>query len=230
MCSGAGEAPLHSEICVPGWLCLYLWLHYREDQLLLLWTERRCPCHKPSGCQMQAGFIFSHSTPGKWPPCPPADCTLGPVTAPGGGGRRQILCYHAALQGGNHFLQLLTEPLTYNCTWAWLPSSPGGRTGSQTQSKEAPQLEIGSLSVSVRGLSPVQLWSCTSLATLSLPFVSPQEGVPPFHAHVDFFYLLQFTVTHLSFSQLSHFLPSRFSLFSSQALVFKVLWLLHFLV
>ena len=34
----------------------------------------------------------------------------------------------------------------------------------------------------------------------------------------------------LSFFQLSHFLPSRDNLFSSQALVFKVLWLLHFFV
>ena len=29
------------------------------------------------------------------------------------------------LQGGNHFLQLQTEPLTYHRTQAWLPSSPG---------------------------------------------------------------------------------------------------------
>ena len=54
------------------------------------------------------------------------------------GGHRQVTYYRTALQGGNHFLQLQTEPLTYHCTQAWLPSSPGARTGSRPQSKESP--------------------------------------------------------------------------------------------
>ena len=103
--------------------------------------------------------------------------------------------------------------------------------GAGSSLKKAPQLEIRSLSVSVQGLYPVQIWSYNSLASLSLPLVSLQKAVPPLHAHAAFFLNLpHFTVTHLSFLQLSHFLPSRCSLFSSQALVFKVFWLLHLFV
>ena len=63
---------------------------------------------------------------------------------------------------------------------------------------------------------------CLSAEGGSLPSVPTR----PFF----FFYLLLFAATHPSFLQLSHFLPGRFSLFSSQALVFKVLCPLHFFV
>ena len=68
---------------------------------------------------------------------------------PGGGGRRQVLYYRAALQGGSHFLQLRTETLTYTRTQAWLPSPQVLEKGAGPSPKKAPQLEMGCLSVSV---------------------------------------------------------------------------------
>ena len=78
---GPGEAPLSVLICGPCRLCLCRRTSGRTD----LYCELSCcPHHEPPGWQTQAGFVFSHSTPGKWPPYPPVDCALGPVTAPRG--------------------------------------------------------------------------------------------------------------------------------------------------
>ena len=77
-------------------------------------AHSHCPHHEPPGL---------HSTSGKRRPFPPADCALSLATVPRGGRRRQILYYRAALQEGNHFLQLRAEPLTR--IQAWLPSSLG---------------------------------------------------------------------------------------------------------
>ena len=48
--------------------------------------------------------------------------------------------------------------------------------------EKALQLEIGSFSILVCGFSLVQIQSYTSPASLSLPFVSLQKGIPPIHA------------------------------------------------
>ena len=67
------------------------------------------------------------------------------------------------------------------------PLSPGARKGSWPQSEESPAVRDGMpLSLS-RGLSPVQIGSCTSLAVLSLPFVSLQKRIPPLRSHAAFF-------------------------------------------
>ena len=231
MHSGTGEAPLSGRICGPGWLCLCHHTTGRTDFSSCGPRAAALPASPWGGGRWtQAGFVFSHSTPGRQLPLPPADCTLSPATEPRGGGHRQILYYRAA-PGREPLFQLQTEPLTYHHTQAGSPPPQVCEEGAGSSLKKAPQLEIRSLSVSVQGLYPVQIWSYNSLASLSLPLVSLQKAVPPLHAHAAFFLNLpHFTVTHLSFLQLSHFLPSRCSLFSSQALVFKVFWLLHLFV
>ena len=145
-------------------LALSVPLCYREDQLLLR-TERRCPRRESPGWQTQAGFIFSHGTPGKHgglfllQSVPSAQPLCLGVTEPAGSvlwrsppGRKPL------------FFQLLAEHLTYHCTQAWLLSSPSARTGSWPQSQESPAvrdrippgLSLSSFSC--------QKWSCTSLA------------------------------------------------------------------
>ena len=172
--------------------------HFREN-LLLLQTESLCPGREPLGWWMQAGFVFSHSYSREtaalsscrlslWP----SHCTWGWQTQAGS----VLSCSHP---GREPLLQLRTEPLTYHRTRAGSPPPQEPEKGAGPSPKKAPQLEIGSLSVSVRGLSLVQLQSCTSLAALSLPFVSLKKGVPPLHAHVAFFYIPQVAVTPLSF-------------------------------
>ena len=163
--------------------------HRTSGRTAFSYCRLSCP---PRRCrQTQAGFVFSHSTPGRRLPFPNADCTLCPGTEPRDGGHRQVLYYRAAIQGGSHFFQLWTEPLTYHGTQA--PGSPPPQVCKQEASpspKKAPQLEIESLSVSVRGLSPVQIESCTSPSALSLPFVSSQKRVLPLRAHVTFLFFM----------------------------------------
>ena len=53
--------------------------------------------------------------------------------------------------------------------------------------KKALQLETGSLSVPIKGFFLVQIKSYTSPDALSLPFVSPQKGIPPLHAYAACF-------------------------------------------
>ena len=214
MCSGTREAPLSAAICGPGWLCLCRCTSGRTA--FSYCGLSRCPRHEPLGWRTQAGFVFSHSTTGRWPPFPPADCILNPATVPGSGGCRQVLYYHAAFQGGNHFFQLWTEPLTYHCTQALLPRCTNRE---QLQSEEGPPVRDRiPLSLSPRSFScPDTVLHFPSHSFSS--FCLSAEGGPSPPCPRGLFYL-----------PLSHFLPSRFSLFSSQALVFKVLWLLHFFV
>ena len=71
----------------------------------------------------------------------------------------------------------------------WLPSSPGTCTWPQAQ---------------WRGFSLVQIQSYTSTASLSLPFVSPQKGIPPLHAYAAHFIFpsWQSRIMHLQLTRL----------------------------
>ena len=61
------------------------------------------------------------------------------------------------------------------------------KQGSWSPSEEAPWLGIGAFSVPVHGFSLVQIQSYASPATLSLPFVSLQKGIPPLRAYTACF-------------------------------------------
>ena len=163
MSSGTEEAPLSAEICDPGWLCLCCCTSGRTAFSYCGPKATALTAWSPWGDRQQAAFVFSHSTPGRWPLFPPEDCTLGPANVPRGSGRKQLLYYCTALQGGNHFFQVRTESLTYHSTQT--PGSPPPKVCERAASpsqKKALQLEIISLSVSVQGLSLVQIWSYTS--------------------------------------------------------------------
>ena len=105
---------------------------------------------------MEAGFVFSHSTPGRGLLVPAADCALE-ATEPGGGRRGQALSYGAALQGGDRFLLRQTVPLIYHQPRAGSPPPQVREQGAGPSLKKSLQLEMGSLSVPVRGFSLVQI-------------------------------------------------------------------------
>ena len=111
------------------------------------------------GWQMHAGFVLSHSTPGRGSLSPTADCTS----------------------------DLATEPR------AGSPPPQVHDPGSWLQSREIPQLEIGSFPIRVS-----VFFSCpdTVLCFASCSFSSlclSTEGFPPLHL----FYLSQFAITHI---------------------------------
>ena len=101
-------------ICGPGWLCLCRYTSGRTA-----FSYCRLSCH-PCGCgQTQAGFVFSHSTPGRWPPPSTLDyATANLTTSPQGGRCRQVLSFPTALQGDGCLSLLKTAPLAH-------PLSPG---------------------------------------------------------------------------------------------------------
>ena len=105
-------------------LALAVLQHFKEDCHFLLWTAplTLLPSRR---WWMQAGFVLSHSTPGRGLLSPTVDCALNVAIEPGDCGRRQALFYRAALQVGDSFLLQQTAPLTYHQTWSRLPSSPG---------------------------------------------------------------------------------------------------------
>ena len=84
-----------------------------------------------------------------------------------------------------------SSQLVLQSPWLWLPSSPGACTWPQAQ---------------WRGFSLVQIQSYTSTASLSLPFVSPQKGIPP-SMPTPPIYLSQFAITHLWPARLSRWIP-----------------------
>ena len=93
---------------------------------------------------------------------------------------------------------------------------------------KAPQLEIRSLSVPVRGSPLIHIQPYTSAATLSLTFVSPQKGISSFHSYLaQFMYPSSQSATcHLSRCLISF---REYSVcFSRRLLGFQMLWLQHF--
>ena len=128
--------------------------HFREDCLLLLWTEPLPSQMQAGRWPTQAGFAFSHSTPVRALLSPTVDYTTDLAVSPQSGGCRQALYCGIVLQGGNRFLQLRTEPLTCHHTQVWLPSSPGVQTGNWPQSEESPTVrDTIPLSLSPRSFS-----------------------------------------------------------------------------
>ena len=142
---------------------------------------------------MHAGFVLSHSTPGRGSLSPTADCTS----------------------------DLATEPR------AGSPPPQVHDPGSWLQSREIPQLEIGSFPVRVS-----VFFSCpdTVLCFTSCSFSSlclSTEGFPPLHL----FYLSQFAITHIWPVSLSQWVPGSTTVsFPPGLLGFKGLWFQHFFV
>ena len=67
-----------------------------------------------------------------------------------------------------------------------------------------------------------------STASLSLPFVSQQKGLPLLHAYATLFYLSQFTIMHLWPAKLSPWAPGDTSVtLQPRLLEFQVLWPQH---
>ena len=106
------------------------------------------------------------------------------------GGRRQSFVFLAdiyllptAFQEGDYFLPLRTACLNRLPSPGLAPFLPRcvNRAAHPSPGK-APQLEIVSFSILVPGFFLVQIQSYTSPAALSLPFVSPQEGIPSLHS------------------------------------------------
>ena len=60
--------------------------------------------------QTRAGFVFSHSTPGTWPPYLPADFALLPATVPRGGGRRPLCTVAQPSREGTTFSSCELSP------------------------------------------------------------------------------------------------------------------------
>ena len=93
---------------------------------------------------------------------------------------------------------------------------------------KAPQLEIRSLLVPVRGSPLIHIQPYTSAATLSLTYVSPQKGISSLHSYLaQFMYPSSQSATcHLSRCLISF---REYSVcFSSRLLGFKKFWLPHF--
>ena len=93
---------------------------------------------------------------------------------------------------------------------------------------KAPQLEIRSLSVPVRGSPLIHIQPYTSAATLSLTFVSPQKGISSLHSYLaQFMYpSSQSASCHLSRCLISF---REFAVcFPRRLLGFQMLWFQHF--
>ena len=182
------------------------------------------------GCR-QALFCPTATPPGRGPLSPTADCALDPATDPGGWGVVDAgrLCSIA-----QPTREGLLSP-SVDCAPA-LPLKPMlaphlprcANREPRPRPNKAPQLEIRSLSVPVRGSPLIHIQPYTSAATLSLTFVSPQKGISSLHSYLaQFMYpssqsaTCHFSRCLLSFREYSVCFPLRL-------LWFKMLWLPHF--
>ena len=107
------------------------------------------------------------------------------------------------------------HPWPSHQAWGWIPFFPRCTNRAAPVQRKPHRYRIP-LCPSP-GFSFDQMKSYASPASLSLPFVSPQKGIPPFHLHRPL-YLSQLSITHLWPIRLSRCLPGRLSFFSSQAL------------
>ena len=149
----------------------------------------------------------------------------------GSGGCGQALFYCTAHQGGATVSFCGLCPCSTPDTNAG-SSPPLPRCANREPSpraKKAPQSEIRSLSVPVRGSPLIHIQPYTSTATLSLTFVSPQKGISSLHSYLAqvMYPSSQSATCHLSRCLISF---REYSVcFPRRLLGFEMLWLQHFL-